>query len=228
MEKTVVERLKDIIAAQGLTPEAAAAKCGLERSYFRKLFERPDAAPRGNTLAKISAGLGVSIEEILGATAAPNKTVQPTELRRADAEAPAFGLLAKDVPVLGTAAGSHIRGAFQLSNDPVDYVRRPASLMNARKVYSLYIEGTSMEPQYWPGDLIFVHPDKPPRAGDAVIVQCRNGTDDSMEATIGIYARMTGEKFVIRKHNPGAEIEILRTTIIAVHKVLTNNEIYGA
>ena len=227
MVKTVVERLKEIIAEQGLNEETASIRCGLERSYFRKLFERPDASPRGETMRKISKGLGVSIEEIMGEEPPSTSPPATNDVRRANATLPAFAQLDKDVPVRGTAAGSHLRGAFQLSSDPVDYVRRPASLMNARNVYSLYVEGSSMEPQYWPGDLIFVHPDKPPRMGDAIIVQCRTGNGEDMEATIGVYIRQTAERLVIQKHNPKAEIDILRSTVIAVHKVLTNNEIYG-
>lgn len=223
----MVQRLQDIIAAQGLNPESAAVQCGLERSYFRKLFERPDATPRGITLNKIVAGLGVTVEDILGPNAESPKMLAPSEVRGANAALPSHGHLAKDVPVMGTAAGSHLRGAFQLTNDPVDYVRRPESLINARNVYSLYVEGSSMEPQYYPGDLIYVHPDKPPRFGDAIIVQCKNGSDDSMEATIGVYLKRTAEKLVILKHNPRAEIEISRTVIVATHKVLTTNEIYG-
>lgn len=178
-------------------------------------------------MRKISKGLGVSIEEIMGEEPASISPPIKNDVKRANATLPAFAHLDKDVPVRGTAAGSHLRGAFQLTSDPVDYVRRPASLMNARNVYSLYVEGSSMEPQYWPGDLIYVHPDKPPRPGDAVIVQYRNSDDQDIEATIGLYIRLTAERLVIQKHNPPGERNIVRDAIVSIHKVLTNNEIYG-
>ncbi|OWV94244.1 repressor [Rhizobium sp. R72] len=223
--------LKDIIAEQGLTWEAASLKSGLERSYFRKLFERGGASPRGQTLKKIADGLGVPMTVLLGeSTDATAIKVHPpliTDVRPASASLPLPMEMAKDVPVMGTAAGSHLRGAFQLSSEPVDYARRPFTLMNARNVYALYVEGTSMEPQFQPGDLVYVHPDKPPRFGDAVVIQVQLGGSESMEATIGILSKRGPEAVTIRKHNPSAEIEIPRATIVAIHKVLSLNEIYG-
>jgi phage repressor protein C with HTH and peptisase S24 domain len=231
MEKSVTEKLKKIIESKGLSWEAASLQSGLERSYFRKLFERGGASPRGKTLEKISNGLGIPIGAMFEEAAANNNDQAPiapkNDVRSASAALPLPMEMAKDVPVMGTAAGSHLRGAFQLSADPVDYVRRPPTLMNARNVYSLYVEGTSMEPQYAPGDLVYIHPDKPARFGDAVVVQCQLSAEGHMEATLGILSRRSGEAVIIRKHNPPAEIEIPKDTIVAVHKVLSMNEIYG-
>ncbi|RVJ00729.1 S24 family peptidase, partial [Sinorhizobium medicae] len=102
--------------------------------------------------------------------------------------------------------------------------------MGTKDIYSLYVEGSSMEPQYWQGDLVYVHPHKPARSGDAVVVQCRIGEEEiegTVEATIGLYVRRTGEALIIRKHNPPAEIEIKNEAIISYHKVLTMNELFG-
>lgn len=223
--------LKELISEQGLTWEAAALKSGLERSYFRKLFERGGASPRGQTLKKIADGLGVPMTVLLGETSDSDQLreipILKTDVRPATAHLPLPMEMAKDVPVMGTAAGSHLRGAFQLSSEPVDYVRRPHTLLNARNVYSLYVEGTSMEPQFQPGDLIYVHPDKPPRFGDAVVIQVQLADSHDMEATIGILSKRAPEIITIRKHNPSAEIEIPKATVIAIHKVLSVNELYG-
>jgi phage repressor protein C with HTH and peptisase S24 domain len=231
MEKSVTQKLQKIIQSKGLSWEAAALQSGLERSYFRKLFERGGASPRGKTLEKIAKGLDISISELFEDSAAnSNEDTSASvknDVRSASATLPLPMDMAKDVPVMGTAAGSHLRGAFQLSADPVDYVRRPQTLMNARYVYSRYVEGTSMEPQYAPGDLVYIHPDKPARFGDAVVVQCQLSAEGQFEATIGILSKRSGDSITIRKHNPPAEIEISKDTIVAVHKVLSMNEIYG-
>ncbi len=227
----MTEKLQKIILSKGLSWEAASLQSGLERSYFRKLFERGGASPRGKTLEKIAKGLEISISELFEDTAANSNLGTPpaakSDVRSASARLPPLMEMAKDVPVMGTAAGSHLRGAFQLSADPVDYVRRPPTLMNARNIYSLYIEGTSMEPQYAPGDLVYIHPDKPARFGDAVVVQCQLSAEGQLEATIGILSKRSGDSITIRKHNPPAEIEISKDTIVALHKVLSMNEIYG-
>lgn len=100
-------------------------------------------------------------------------------------------------------------------------------MAGARDIYALFVEGTSMEPQYFPGDLIYIHPHKPPRYGDAIVIQAAV-SEAEMEATIGIYTKKT-EKFVtIIKRNPAnSEVQINRDTIISMHRVLTTNELFG-
>lgn len=100
-------------------------------------------------------------------------------------------------------------------------------MFGAKDIYAVYVEGNSMEPQYFPGDLIFVHPHRPPRFGDPVIVQCQNGSEEAAEATLGILHKRTAELLILRKHNPSAEVSIKRDRIISTHKVLTNNDLYG-
>lgn len=83
-----------------------------------------------------------------------------------------------------------------------------------------------MEPQYFPGDLVYVHPHRPPRMGDAIIVQAAVD-DTNIEATLGIYEKQTGHFIYIRKRNPDALVELKRQHIKAIHKVLTVNELFG-
>ena len=74
-------------------------------------------------------------------------------------------------------------GAFQLESGPIDYVARPVALLEARDIYAIYVEGTSMEPEHRPGDLRFVHPHKPARFGDSVIVQMQSEDMGPITAT---------------------------------------------
>lgn len=225
MSQTIHDRIRERVAELGLNPSSASQKAGLSKDALRKLLSNPDQMPTGKTLTGLAKALEVSEQWIL--TGSEASSPSRPDVRAASSEMPLRHQMPNDVPVLGTAAGSHLRGAFQISSDPVDYVRRPPSLMNARNIYSLYVEGSSMEPQYNPGDLIYVHPDRPPRPGDAVVVQCQLTSEGQMEATLGIYMRRTAEALIIKKHNPQAEVEISRGIIISMHKVLTTNEIFG-
>ena len=98
--------------------------------------------------------------------------------------------------------------------------------MGARDIYALYVEGSSMEPQYFPGDLVYVHPHKPPRLGDVIVVQSAI-TDVEVEATLGVYVKRTEQHLTILKRNPVAEVQLKREAIRAIHKVLTVNELFG-
>lgn len=151
-----------------------------------------------------------------------------SEVRTAEIQPPATATMPANVPVMGTAAGSHLRGAFALNTSTiVDYVRRPPALAGAGNAYALYIEGSSMEPRYHPGELVFVHPDRPARMGDAVIVQVQIGPNQPIEATIGTLMRRTERFITIGKLNPAADVDLKRETVIAVHKVLSLNDLFG-
>jgi SOS-response transcriptional repressor LexA len=293
------ERLRERIEALELTEEAASLRVGTDRSYFRKLFERPNSHPRTDTLQRIAAALETDVAWLTGGTerrstggrSLPSDLGNTSHLGfgsdggdhgpnpregssyshgdaggyggdstsgfggnsssgyggdsssgygggshnagpagRSTGATPALPArvdMPLDVPVMGTAAGSHLKGAFQFEGGIVDYVRRPPALVGAKEIYGLYVEGTSMEPQYFPGDLIYLHPHRPARIGDIVVVQCRNGEHAPEEATLGIYRRKTERAIVIGKRNPAAEIEIPRERVTAIHRVLTTNELFG-
>jgi phage repressor protein C with HTH and peptisase S24 domain len=227
MSNAMHDRIRQQIEQKELSLEAAAKAAGLDRGYFQKMFERPNASPRGETLTKIAAALGVTVEWLVTGNDSPAAPAIKSDVRPATAPIPRHVEMAKDVPVLGTAAGSHLRGAFQIESSIIDYVRRPPSLAAARDIYALYVEGTSMEPQFNPGDLVYIHPHKPPRIGDAIVVQARNAEHDPVEATIGVFMGRSTEFVSIGKHNPKAKVDLPRQFVMAIHKVLTNNELYG-
>lgn len=228
MNKILIERLNLLLeqsnmSAQRLSVEATGAK-----DTVRKILDGTTKNPRIDTLIKLAAVLGTTPQYLMGddlAGAAPTAT--PNGKGSSTPEMPARTTMPLDVPVMGTAAGSHLRGAFQLEGGVVDYVRRPPALSGARDIYALYVEGASMEPQYFAGDLIYINPHKPPRTGDIIVVQCKNSDHGSTEATLGIFRKTTEKAVVIGKRNPAAEIEIARETVKSIHKVLSTNELFG-
>ncbi len=226
MARTIQDRIKERMSALNMNPSSTANKAGLDRSTVRKLLDNTDQEPSLATVKKLAEALETTELWLLNEDD-PKATVKSSELRAAAVPLPASFEMPKDVPVMGTAAGSHLRGAFKLDMDPVDYVRRPPTLMHARNIYSLYVEGESMVPQFSPADLLFVNPDKPVRVGDAVVIQVQQSAEGHYEATLGIFLKRNAEWITILKHNPKAEIQIARSTILHMHKVLTPNEIYG-
>ncbi|NTF32330.1 LexA family transcriptional regulator [Rhizobium skierniewicense] len=208
-------------SAQRASLEATGAK-----DTIRKILDGTTRNPRVDTLQKIATVLETTPEWLQGAELA---ATGPMGDATAAIVSPPPGRqsMPNDVPVMGTAAGSHAKGAFQLVPGPVDYVRRPPALAQVKGLYALYVEGTSMEPQYYPGDLIYINPNKPVRVGDAVVVECKNHAEDGHEGTIGVYVKRNEHHVTIHKHNPYADVDILRETVLSVHKVLTLNEIFG-
>ena len=154
--------------------------------------------------------------------------VGPSNIRLSESEAPNFRFLAKDVPVLGHAeCGSD--GAFVLNGgDPIDFVRRPPGQMNRKGIYCIYAEGSSMEPVYEAGDLIYVDPHRPPHAGRDVVIQLRAREPGGEERCfLKRLVRRSGSKWRLKQFNPEREFALDDKDVAAVHLVLKNQELMG-
>jgi phage repressor protein C with HTH and peptisase S24 domain len=239
MSEDMKQRIRDRLEATGLSAEGASKKAGLSRSYLRLYLSRPGSAPRSDNLVRIAGVLETTPEWLLsgkgvsearpGADAGnglAGSSAGPADFRLADVRPPNRHEMPLDVPVLGTAAGS-VEGAFQFEGGVIDYVRRPPALLTARDIYAIYVEGSSMEPEHRPGDLRFINPHKPPRLGDSVVVQLKNGEDGSYEAMIGHLVRRTGDEVVLGKLNPPSEVALESHRIAAIHKLLDMNDLFG-
>lgn len=226
MADDLKDRIRQALERKHLSPEAASKQAGMERSYLSKLLDDSIGSPRVDTIRKIATALEVSADWLVNGV----ESVPIIDVRAAAPGShpplPVRDEMANDIPVMGTAAGNHTRGAFKIGGDAIDYVRRPPGLIGAKGIYALYIEGESMVPQFNPADLVFVSEHRPVRVNDPVIVQT-SYTEGEIEGSIGIYLRRDEQWVTIGKHNPKAEVKIRRGNHTLVHKVLTNNELFG-
>lgn len=127
------------------------------------------------------------------------------------------------LPVFGLAAGAPL-GNHTMSNDPVEWVPAPSGLASVRDAYALIVTGDSMEPRYFAGEPIFIHPHRPIRPGDHVAIQ--EAADGGIAVSVKVFVRQTEDHLITRQYNPPAEVKFLRKRIQAVHRVLTPNELF--
>lgn len=230
MNSDLIRRIDERLDELGMSAEGASKKAGLSRSYLRAL--KRGANPRTSNLVEIAKVLETTTSWLLEGTGPKEAPSQGTseeyrdDVRPADVDAPLRTELDKDVPVMGTAAGS-VEGEFQFEGGVIDYVRRPPALASTRDIYTIYVVGSSMEPKYNPGDLCFVNPNKPARIGDPVIVQMRNGEHEPVKAMIGLLTRRTTDTVFIGKLNPASDVPVPAGTVMRIHKVLDMNELFG-
>ena len=130
----------------------------------------------------------------------------------------------RDLPVYGLAAGS-VLGALTMTSDPVEYVPTPPGLARVRDAYALIVTGASMEPKYEAGDMVFLNPHRPPRRGDHVVIQ--EAREGGIIVTIKRFERWTDGHLITTQYNPPSEVRFPRDQIMAVHRVLTTNELFG-
>jgi phage repressor protein C with HTH and peptisase S24 domain len=145
--------------------------------------------------------LGVSPDD-LRSTAAPTSTAMAADQRssapRGDHD---------DLPVYASAEGGG--GAIIITNEPIDYVRRPEPLLSVRDSYGCYVIGDSMGPAYEQGDLLLIHPGRPVRPGDDCVF-VRDSGDGSQHALVKRLLRIAPEKWRVRQFNPAKDFDLDR------------------
>ena len=200
-------------------------------------WESGDTRPKTDRLAELARLLEVRIEwlisgagEMRSGEAAPFTAPPIAPEIEVPGEAhtlPPMSRMPRDVPVMGTAVGGKL-GDFHLNTEtPIDHVRRPAGIAAARDVYALYVVSSSMIPRYEEGDLIYVHPHRPPTVGCYVVVQLRDQEHGEHEALIKRLARRSLSKLVLEQFNPPGTREIAMSKVEAIHRILTPNELFG-
>jgi phage repressor protein C with HTH and peptisase S24 domain len=135
--------------------------------------------------------------------------------------------LARDVNVYGTLVGGD-DGDFMFNGDVVDRVQRPRGLANVKNAYALRLVGSSMEPKYEEGDLIYVNPDRSPSIRDFVVIEMHPIEDGTPgKAYLKRLKARTPTKFVVEQYNPPKDIEFLRSAVKVLHRVVPLEELLG-
>jgi len=107
----------------------------------------------------------------------------------------------------------------------VDYFDRPPSFADAPNGYAIAVAGTSMEPRYHPGEMIYVHPDRLVTVGSYVLVQVRTKTEGGpAQALIKRLAEKTGTRIVLEQFNPVRLFDIALNDVISMHRIVGSGE----
>ncbi|MEP0149978.1 S24 family peptidase [Roseibium sp.] len=106
-----------------------------------------------------------------------------------------------DLPVFVSARGGLREDSMIIGSEPIEYVKRPEPLWNVRDGYAVYVAGESMSPAYENGDMVLVHPHRPGRPGDDVIV-IGGDEDGTRYALIKRLMKSTNAEWHLRQFNP--------------------------
>lgn len=231
--------------AAKITQAALAAALGVTPAAI-SLWETGETAPKRDNLVAMARIFGVPVSAFLdddqdvgsalaaaqgGAThaaAALGATASgaTAKVRMIPVDLPAPMEMPANLPVRGTAACSENDGAFQLEDSVVDYIRRPLVLANAPEAYALYLSGDSMEPRWNSGDLIMVHPKRPPKLGDHVILVIQKGPDSPPQAYCKRLIRRHAGKIEVEQYNPRKQLEFPAAQIVSIHKILDISDLF--
>lgn len=124
----------------------------------------------------------------------------------------------RDLPVLGRAAGSET-GTMIMEGDPIDWTWRPHNLDKVEDAFAVFVTGLSMEPRYFAGDIVYVHPTRPIRSGRHVLVETRRH-----EGLIKRFDGWSSTHLRLWQYNPGQEILIRKEDILRTMLVVGTSE----
>ncbi|OAB57512.1 hypothetical protein AY599_23590 [Leptolyngbya valderiana BDU 20041] len=130
----------------------------------------------------------------------------------------------KSLPVYGLAAASPL-GNLMMSAEPIEWIEPPPVLDRVRDAYALIVTGDSMVPRYEAGDMIAVHPYRPVRQGDHVVIQ--EAIEGGTRVSIKRFEKIDETHIHATQYNPPAHVTFRRDQVMAMHRVLTPNEILG-
>lgn len=211
--------IREGLKRSGKTQRGLAAFLGIDPSGVSRLLAG-DRSLKADEVTRIASYLGVP----LPTPSLPHEVSQDMD---ATAAVPPFTTMRRDVPVVGTVVGGS-GGAFELNGSVVDYVRRPPGIERTRGVYALYVSGESMSPRYEPGDLVFLNPARPPRAGDYVVLEMfAEEPDQPGQAYIKRLRSVTPTAYIAEQFNPPAQIEYPIARVRQIIRIIPTAELLG-
>lgn len=227
------EFIRERLDAIGRGPVEAATAAGLQKHFINDILHGRKQSVRGANLDKLAGALDVKPADLLNAMAGRppgGGDVLPAPGVKLPA-APPLDVPVRDTSsgmpvVLSGEAGGAVEGFFMENDQSIGSVSRPPALTGVPDAYAIYVVGESMAPMHSAGELRFVHPHKPARPGDTVLIYLAQ--DGREQAFIKRLVARTVDEIVAEQLQPAAIIRFRAASVRAVHKVLTTNELFGA
>ncbi len=221
-------RVDEIRLARGFTNAALARLAGMESSTLHKVItDKRRPSPR--VAERLAPVLEVPVKELYARVGDPiPPPVSLSTADRPDVQSEPSSSSA-DVPVFGTAqAGS--AGSFHLNmlGGPIDWARRPPGLAGVEGVFAIRVEGDSMAPWRQPGELVFIHHNRPAVPGCHVIAEIWSPEPGQPpRAFLKRLLRRTATRVELEQYNPPAIIEFEAERVGRLHRVIEWPEVLG-
>jgi transcriptional regulator with XRE-family HTH domain len=132
-----------------------------------------------------SASLGGRIKELLGVEVSAAEGGQLSQTRTAPRIRPRLPIVG--LPAPGDEDRIIVDGSIR------GEITAPPQLENLPGAKAVYVRGRSMEPRYYQGEVVYLHPSRPPNPGDFVFVTVK---EPDYPAHIGYIRQYLGEDLV--------------------------------
>ncbi len=124
-----------------------------------------------------------------------------------------IGPAQRDLPVMGAVRGDGDGFLFN-AGQPTEFVERPANLRGVFNAFALYMDGDSMEPRYYAGELVYVNPNRPLTRHCFVAVELNSG-----QGLIRQFLRRSETELVLHQFNPAKDLHIKSGDVRKVYRI---------
>jgi phage repressor protein C with HTH and peptisase S24 domain len=205
-----------------LSQEDVAEPLGISRNAV-SLWESDDSKPERDRLPVLARTLHVDVNWLLtGEGFGPDNQDRSGALTNVAPNAsPAAAISANQrrIPVYGRAIGGK-DGRFTMNGEIVDTVACPPGLEGVPGLYAVFVTGESMEPRYFAGETVIVHPGRPVHRGDWVVVQILGPEGSAPDGYVKRFEAWTADELVLSQLNPEEVIRFPKQSVVSVHLIL--------
>lgn len=174
--------------------------------------------------AELLAAINGSDDVFVKSEVATSPDVPQKELQVAPRIADVSELGPRNVPILGVVVGGSAAD-FTFDGYTIGYARRPAAIADLANVYAMYVVGTSMDPRFRDGELVYVHR-REPAIGDDVVIQLMPEQDGGTPpGFIKRLIRRSGTHIICEQYQPPGEVRYERDDILQLDRVIPWHEL---
>jgi len=215
----VRELVKSTLAERRLNMSTVSRGLGKNHAYLHQFLTRgiPDRLPE-TVREKLAAILQVPEVQLKGGIPKQGNRDQPARIDRQSTPTSW-----DKMPVHGMS--DETNGSFPWTGQVVDQVARPPHVAGAIHAYAVYVAGSTMEPRYYEGDIVYVHPGRPITLGAFVLVQIHPKREgEAPSASIRRVVKRTAAKVTFEQFNPPKLIDTKMDDILSMHRIVGSAE----
>lgn len=201
------ETIRRLLKETRHTQRELAAHLGVDPAAITRLL-RGERRLRLDEAPKIESFFGLTptaTSYSVGAPGSGNVDLRPAPGNR-DPDAGR-----RDLPVYASAQGGP--DGMTLDYEPVEWMRRPQALEGVVDAFAFYVVGDSMSPRFRHGERLLVHPRRPPRPGEDVLLLLRDPERSDVNAMVKTLISQRADGVTVAQYNPAREFDIPATDI---------------
>lgn len=221
-----IRYLNHVLATLNLKPGGLAKLAGVAGSTLTRRINDPDYkfALSLPTLKKIEEVTEISYAQFLAGEAqgeAPER-IKGQPVNYVPGDQVVLPGRRKLLPIFSGAQGGD--GKLIVGSEFVDHMAMPAALDGVQGAYGIIVDGSSMNPEFWEGDVVWINPHlKPARGRNHVFFHTPPGGEDA-EAIIKRLNSWNDREWSLEQWNPAKQFTESRRIWPICHRVVGKYE----